>query len=73
MKDKKSEKIVKVFGEKVRELRSEKNMTQLDLAAKVGLDVRQIKRIENAESTTSIVNAYLIAKALDVSIGEFFK
>ncbi len=73
MKDKKSEKIVKVFGEKVRELRSEKNITQLDLAAKVGLDVRQIKRIENAESTTSIVNAYLIAKALDASISEFFK
>jgi HTH-type transcriptional regulator, competence development regulator len=73
MKDKKSEKIVKFFGEKVREIRVEKNITQLDLAAKVGMDVRQIKRIENGESTTSIVNAYLIAKVLDVDLNELFK
>lgn len=73
MKDKKSEKIVKHFGERVREIRLEKNLTQLDLAAKIGLDIRQIKRIENGESTTSIVNAYLIAKVLDTNISEFFK
>ncbi len=73
MKDKKSEKIVKAFGEKVREFRTDKNLTQLDLAAKIGMEVRQIKRIENGESTTSIVNAYLIAKVLDVPLSEFFK
>jgi putative transcriptional regulator len=72
MKDKKPDKIKAEFGEKVREIRVSKNITQLDLAAKVGLDVRQIKRIESGETNTSIVNAYLIAKFLETPIEELF-
>jgi transcriptional regulator with XRE-family HTH domain len=70
MKDKKIEKIKAAFGNRVKELRQAKNLTQLDLAVKVGIDVRNLRRIENAEADTSLSTVYFIAFALDISPSE---
>jgi transcriptional regulator with XRE-family HTH domain len=56
----------------VREIRLSKDLTQLDLAAKLGIDVRQIRRIENGENETSLSNIYLLSEALGVKVGDLF-
>jgi transcriptional regulator with XRE-family HTH domain len=72
MKQTRLEKVKVEFGKKVKESRESQNMSQLDLAIKSGLDVRQIGRVENAEVNTSLTTIYSIAKALDVAVGDLF-
>lgn len=60
------------FGQRVKSLRKGRKMTQLDLAVRAEIDIRQIQRIEYGEINTSIGNAYLLAKGLNVSISELF-
>jgi transcriptional regulator with XRE-family HTH domain len=72
MADKKIEKIKIEFGLKVKELRQTQNLTQLDLAAKVGIDIRSLRRIENGESEASLSTIYFIANALNVSTSDLF-
>lgn len=64
--------IIREFGNRVRNAREQAGLTQLDLAVKAEIDIRQIQRIENSENATSIVNAYRIAKTLDVNIQKLF-
>jgi ribosome-binding protein aMBF1 (putative translation factor) len=73
MNEKRLAKIRYEFGKKVREIRLSKNLTQLDLAAKLGIDVRQVRRIENGENETSLSNIYLLSEALNVKVGELFE
>jgi transcriptional regulator with XRE-family HTH domain len=56
----------------VKELRQTQNLTQLDLAAKVGIDIRSLRRIENGESEASLSTIYFIANALNVSTSDLF-
>jgi transcriptional regulator with XRE-family HTH domain len=70
MKNKKIEKIKAAFGNKVKELRESQGVTQLDLAAKVGIDVRSLRRIESSESDPSLSTVYFIANALEVPVGD---
>jgi transcriptional regulator with XRE-family HTH domain len=72
MKEKDDLKIRSAFGSKVKKIREQKNLTQLDLSAKCGVDIRQIQRIENSEITTSISMAYIIAKSLGIPTGDLF-
>ena len=62
------EKIIKAFGEKVREYREKAGLSQSDLGAKIDSDYRKIQRIENGENATSIVTAVEIAKVLGFSL-----
>jgi len=72
MVEKRQEKIITAFGSNVKEIRIKKNLTQLDLAAQLEIDIRQIQRIENAEINTSITMAYLLAEALEVPVSKLF-
>jgi len=56
--------------EVIRERRSELGMSQADLAAKVGVDRRQIRRYESGETQPTLPVAKTIAKALGISIDE---
>ncbi len=64
--------IIKEFGKRVRNTREKTGLTQLDLAVLTDIDIRQIQRIENSENATSIVNAYKVAKTLNVPIQKLF-
>ena len=55
------------FGKKVRQLREERKMTQMDLVGITNLDRRHIQRIEGGKVNTTLRNVYLLAKALGVS------
>lgn len=68
----KAEVLVK-FGERVRELRKKRGLSQEELAFKADLHRTYIGMIERAEKNITLVNVEKIANALDVQIYDLFK
>lgn len=60
------------FGEKVRKLRNERNLSQEQLSFKADLHRTYIGMIERAEKNITLINIERIAKALDVEIKDLF-
>jgi len=58
------------FGERVREIRKEKGLSQEELAHKADLHRTYIGMIERAEKNITLVNIEKIANALEVNIKE---
>ncbi|MEP5613551.1 MAG: helix-turn-helix transcriptional regulator [Cyclobacteriaceae bacterium] len=56
------------LGERIKEIRKEKGLTQLQLAARINNHDEQIGRIERAEVNVSASMLFQIAKGLDVSL-----
>jgi transcriptional regulator with XRE-family HTH domain len=61
------------FGKTLRELRTERGLSQDELAARAGLDRNYIGMIERGERNPAIVNVVKIADALDVPPSELFR
>lgn len=68
----KTKSIVILFGERVRELRKEKEISQEELADRAGVHRTYVGMIERGEKNITIVNIQKIAKALGVGIRELF-
>ena len=64
--------ILVIFGNKVRELRKSKNLSQEDLADKADLHRTYIGMIERAEKNITLVNIQKIANALEINIKDLF-
>ena len=60
------------IGQRIKELREKKGMSQKDLAYTADLDRSYIASIENGQRNVSIVNIEKIATALDVTLKDFF-
>lgn len=60
------------IGQRIRELREQSGMSQKDLAYTADLDRSYIASIENGQRNVSIINIEKIAKALNVTLKEFF-
>ena len=63
---------IKKFGEKLKKIRLEKNLSQEMLANDANIPINQIGRIERAEISTSLTTIFKIAKALNVNIKDLF-
>ena len=61
------------FGERVREIRKEKGLSQEYLAHKADLHRTYIGMIERAEKNITLLNIEKIANALEVKISDLFK
>lgn len=61
------------FGERVRDLRKERGLSQEQLAFKADLHRTYIGMIERAEKNITLINIEKIANALDVPISDFLK
>ena len=61
-------KILITFGDKVRELRKEKGLSQEELSFKADLHRTYIGMIERAEKNITLINIEKIAKALGVTL-----
>lgn len=61
------------FGQRVRELRKAKKMSQEKLALEAGFELSQIYRIENGVVNTSISHVAKIAEILQVEPAELFR
>lgn len=64
--------ILRLFGERLRELRTERNLSQERLAELAGVDRNYIGQIERAERNVALVNIVRIAQALEIAPGELF-
>lgn len=60
------------LGERLRVIREDQGLTQLDLAVKCGLDRSQIGRIERGAINTTVRTLLIISEALEMDIKEFF-
>lgn len=62
----------KLLGQRIRELRQQKNLKQYELARKVDFDPNYISRIEIGVSSPSLEAIEKIAKALQIEPKELF-
>ncbi|WP_109831292.1 helix-turn-helix domain-containing protein [Reichenbachiella versicolor] len=58
------------LGNRIKEIRKSRNMTQIQLAAKINNHDEQIGRVERAEVNVSASMLYLISKGLEISLSE---
>ena len=65
--------ILKKFGQRIREIRKGKNISQEELSFKADLHRTYIGMIERAEKNITLINIEKIANALDVNISELLK
>lgn len=63
----------KLFGQKVRELRTKKGLSQEKLAELSGLHRTYISSLELGKRNVSLNNIYALAKALDVTPDKLLK
>ncbi len=61
-----------LLAQRLKKLRSEKNITQEELAYRSELTLSQIARIETVKINPTVSTMFRIARALDVSISELF-
>ena len=67
--------ILKSIGKKIRKVRLEKGLTQLDLVGRMhgDIDVTNISRIEAGRTNPTIFTLYRLADALEVPILDLLK
>lgn len=61
-----------LFGKKLRQIREEKELSQLDLELKAGIDRTEISRIENGLRNIEFLTIVKLATALEIEISSFF-
>jgi len=61
------------FGERVREIRKDKGLSQEELAHKANLHRTYIGMIERAEKNITIINIEKVAKALEVTMTDLLE
>jgi transcriptional regulator with XRE-family HTH domain len=66
----KNKALVKAIGEHIRELRTAKNISQLELANEAEVPLSQIGRIERGEGNPTVSSLFIIADALGVELKE---
>lgn len=64
--------ILKAFGDRVRQLRKQLDISQEELAHRADLHRTYIGMIERAEKNITLLNIEKIANALEVSIKDIF-
>lgn len=58
------------IGDRIKEIRISKSISQQDLAAKCNFEKSNMSRIEAGRTNLTLKNLYKISRALDVSIKE---
>jgi len=64
--------VEKQFGERIRELRLVRSLTQEELAFKSGVHRTYMGSVERGERNPSLKNIAAIARALNISLSELF-
>ena len=72
MKYIRDDKSVKKLGKRIKKLRMEQKVSQLQLAFEAGISREQLGRIESGKINTSVSNIFAIAKALNLPAQELF-
>jgi transcriptional regulator with XRE-family HTH domain len=64
---------VQLVGRKIRELRKEHKLTQVELSARLGIQQSDLSRMEQGEYRVSLDTLFRILAEFQMSIGEFFE
>jgi len=62
-----------LIGSRIRELRKCYNLTQAELAHRIGVQQSDLSRIEKGEYRVSLDTLFRILRVFELSIGEFFE
>ena len=62
-----------IIGKKIYFLRLDNNMSQAELAKKIGISAQQLQKYENAKNKISAARLALIAKVSDKDISYFYQ
>lgn len=73
MSNAQEQKLLTAFGKRVAQVRKSRGITQQELSEKVGMSVVAIAYIETGKRWARLATLNKIAKALDVSVEQFFK
>ena len=65
--------IFAVFAKNMRYYRKQRGLSQSELAVQIGVDTRQIGRIEQRVNAPSIILSYRIAQALGITVNDLLK
>ena len=65
--------ILKSFGEEIRRLRSQNNLSQEQLAEKTGFHRTYIGMVERGERNISLINIEKFAKGFEIEMQKLFK
>lgn len=68
-----TKKNLKTSGSRIQELRKKNNLTQSELAEKIGLSTNFIGMVERGERNTSVDKIFKLAKAFNISLAQFFE
>ncbi|MDQ2770548.1 MAG: helix-turn-helix domain-containing protein [Bacteroidota bacterium] len=66
------EQTLKAFGQEVRRRRTERHLSQEELASRCGFHRTYIGQIERGERNPSLLNILTLCRTLGVSLPEFF-
>ena len=66
------EELLRLLGKRIKELRLERGMSQVDLVAKMqgNIDTTNISRIEAGRTNPTIYSLYRLSEALEISMSE---
>ena len=59
-------------GQRIREIRKSKGMTQRDIAKHIGVRFQQVQKYESALNRVSASKLWMIAELLDVKVADLF-
>ena len=64
---------IQLVGRKIRELRKERKLTQVELSARLGIQQSDLSRMEKGEYRVSLDTLFRILAEFKMGIGEFFE
>ena len=63
---------LELVGRKIRQLRRQRNLTQVELAERIGIHQSDLSRMEKGEYKVGLDTLLRILQTFDLSIGDFF-
>lgn len=64
---------IQLVGRKIRELRKEHKLTQVELSSRIGIQQSDLSRMEQGEYRVSLDTLFRILAEFKMSMGEFFE
>ncbi|MEM7048256.1 MAG: helix-turn-helix transcriptional regulator [Acidobacteriota bacterium] len=64
---------VQLVGQKIRQLRKERRLTQTELSSRIGIQQSDLSRMEKGEYRVSLDTLFRILAEFKMGIGEFFE
>jgi transcriptional regulator with XRE-family HTH domain len=64
---------LKALGKRIKDIRKEKNLIQLDLEVKSGISRTDVSKIENGLKNIEFLTIVKLAEALNVEVYDLFK